>query len=93
LPCVFEIRIFTNAFQIFIFQNIPIKPGKSGGSGHRGYFANGSRRAGKIQVFNPSCFFKKIFSNNRENVDPQSIASFSEKIPVKQAGGFCFGLL
>jgi hypothetical protein len=70
MPYVFEIRIFTGGFQIFIFQNIPLKPGKSGCSGHRGYFANGSRRTGKIQVSDPSHLFFRIFSNNRENMNP-----------------------
>jgi hypothetical protein len=44
----FEIRVFESPIQIFIFQNIRAKAGKSGVSGYREFFKKNIGNSGRI---------------------------------------------
>jgi hypothetical protein len=55
----FEIRIFKNRFQIFIFQNFRAKAGKSMLSVHRAFFKNRDREPGKLRFTIHRIFLKK----------------------------------
>jgi hypothetical protein len=57
----FEIRIFSSPIQIFIFQEIRVKAGKSGVSGHRGYFKRIAGTPGKSAGPIHRLFLKKYF--------------------------------
>jgi hypothetical protein len=58
----FEIRIFKHPIQIFIFQKIRAKAGKSGVSGHRGYFKRITGTPGKSAGPIHRLFLKKYFT-------------------------------
>jgi hypothetical protein len=57
----FEIRIFNIPIQIFIFQKIRAKAGKSGVSGHRGNFKKIAGTPGKSASPIHRLFLKKYF--------------------------------